>query len=84
MAIRDRALEKGIITLEEVENFGTEENLSLIMRPGFSTKEVATEYSGRGVGLDVVKTNIQALGGSITLDSVPGEGTTFQIKVSIS
>jgi two-component system chemotaxis sensor kinase CheA len=51
------------------------------MRPGFSTKKVATEYSGRGVGLDVVQTNIRDLGGSIKLSSILGEGTTFQIII---
>jgi signal transduction histidine kinase len=84
LAIRKKALEKGIITSEESENFGAEENLGLIMMPGFSTKEVATEYSGRGVGLDVVQTNIRDLGGSIKLNSILGEGTTFYIKVSKS
>jgi two-component system chemotaxis sensor kinase CheA len=81
LVIKKMALEKGVVGVEEVKNFGLEENLSLIMRPGFSTKKVATEYSGRGVGLDVVQTNIRDLGGSIKLSSILGEGTTFQIII---
>ena len=51
------------------------------MKPGFSTKDVAAEYSGRGVGLDVVKKNITSLQGKIILNSTLGQGTTFQIKI---
>ena len=54
------------------------------MTAGFSTKEVATEYSGRGVGMDVVKTNIASLGGTVALDSIVGEGTSFVITVPLN
>ena len=80
----ERALEKGIVTMEELEKLSPKEVLALIMRPGFSTKDIATEYSGRGVGLDVVKTNIQKLGGTLKLSSTIAKGTTFQIKVEKS
>lgn len=79
--IRERAVGKGMITKEEVEKLEIEDVLSLIMMPGFSTKEVATEYSGRGVGLDVVKTNIESLGGTIKITSTLGSGTSFDIKI---
>ena len=57
---------------------------ALILRPGFSTREKVTEYSGRGVGMDVVVTNIQAVGGSVAIDSVQGEGTTFAMKIPLT
>ena len=79
--IHRKAIEKGIVTKEESQNYDKKKKLEFIMMSGFSTKEVATEYSGRGVGMDVVKTNIQNLGGSVELDSVPGEGTKFEIKI---
>ena len=84
LSIRKIALEKGIINSDDFENYNDEESFALIMRPGFSTKEIATEYSGRGVGLDVVNTNIKTLGGSVKLESKLGKGTTFHIKVSKS
>ena len=79
--IREKAVEKGMITKEDVEKLEVEDVLGLVMMPGFSTKEVATEYSGRGVGLDVVKTNIQSLGGTIKITSTLGSGTSFNIKI---
>ena len=79
--IKQRALDKRIVEQVELENFTDKEILSLIMRPGFSTKQVATEYSGRGVGLDVVQTNIQKLGGSISINSIVGRETKFEIKI---
>jgi len=57
---------------------------SLIFLPGFSTKEKVTEFSGRGVGMDVVTKNIQAVGGSVTIDSIPGEGSTITIKIPLT
>ena len=82
--IKEKALEKGMINSEEFENLTEEEAISLVMRPGFSTKEIATEYSGRGVGLDVVSTNIKDLGGTVRLKSSLGKGTTFTINISKS
>jgi signal transduction histidine kinase len=79
--IYKRALDKGIIRMEGTEDFTKEEILNLIFFPGFSTKAVATEYSGRGVGLDVVKANITKLGGNIDLKSEKGKGTNFNIFI---
>ena len=81
LSIIKKASEKGLITQEEVEKMKVEESFDLIMRPGFSTKEVATEYSGRGVGLDVVKTNVQSIGGAIKVSSSLGHGTSFEIII---
>ncbi|MDC0255579.1 ATP-binding protein [Bacteriovoracales bacterium] len=76
-----KAIEKGMVTKEESQNYDKKKKLQFIMMSGFSTKEVATEFSGRGVGMDVVKTNINDLGGSVELNSAPGEGTKFEIKI---
>ncbi|NLW10808.1 MAG: chemotaxis protein CheA [Clostridiaceae bacterium] len=57
---------------------------SFVLKPGFSTKEEVTEYSGRGVGMDVVTKNLEKIGGKLTIDSAPGEGTAFQIKIPLT
>ena len=54
---------------------------AIIFLPGFSTKNIATEYSGRGVGMDVVKTNIKNLGGDVSVDSELGKGTSFKLTI---
>ena len=79
-----KAIKKGIVSREETESFSQEQKLQLIMSAGFSTKEVATEYSGRGVGLDVVKVNIEKLGGSIDINSSLGQGTQFTISIPLT
>jgi two-component system chemotaxis sensor kinase CheA len=61
-----------------------QEIYSFIFLPGFSTNEVVTEYSGRGVGMDVVTRNIQSLGGTVTVDSIPTQGTTFTVKIPLT
>jgi two-component system chemotaxis sensor kinase CheA len=68
--LRAKALEKGIITDEEANTMDDRQSFNLVMLPGFSTKDVASDVSGRGVGMDVVKTNIQKLNGSIDIKSV--------------
>ena len=80
--IKEKALEKGLVTLKESEEIDEKEILDLILKPGFSTKDIATDFSGRGVGLDVVSTNIKKLGGHLTLSSTMGKGTIFQLKIS--
>ena len=79
--IHRKALEKGLVDHESFDKFTKKEKLSLILIPGFSTKKQATEYSGRGVGMDVVKTNIEKVGGSLEIDSTVGEGTSFIINI---
>ena len=75
------ALKKGLVDVESFDRFTIKDKLSLILMPGFSTKDHATEYSGRGVGMDVVKTNIEKLGGTLDIDSTLGEGTSFSITI---
>ncbi|MCX7163113.1 MAG: chemotaxis protein CheA [Betaproteobacteria bacterium] len=82
--LRAKALEKGIITDEEANTMDDRQSFNLVMLPGFSTKEVASDVSGRGVGMDVVKTNIQKLNGSIEIKSVLGKGSTFIISLPLT
>ncbi len=82
--LRAKALEKGLITDEEANSMDERQSFNLIFLPGFSTVEVASDVSGRGVGMDVVKTNIHKLNGSIDIKSAPGEGTTFVISLPLT
>jgi two-component system, chemotaxis family, sensor kinase CheA len=75
--LRRKAVEKGVITADVAANMDDQDALRLIFLPGFSTKEQANDVSGRGVGMDVVKTKIQKLNGRIEINSVIGQGTTF-------
>ena len=74
-----KALEAGIVTLEETKSMSHEEILKLIFHPGLTTAEEVTEISGRGVGMDVVKTVMDRLKGRVAVESEPGRGTTFQL-----
>jgi len=76
-----KAIEKGLLSEEEAENLPDEEVPGLLFLPGFSTAEVITDISGRGVGLDVVKSAIESLKGSIKVKSVEGEGSTFTLTL---
>jgi two-component system chemotaxis sensor kinase CheA len=82
--LRAKALEKGIITDEEANTMDERQSMNLVFLPGFSTKDVASDVSGRGVGMDVVKTNIQKLNGSIEIKSVIGKGSTFIISLPLT
>ncbi len=82
--LRAKALEKGLITDEEANTMDERQSFNLIFLPGFSTKDVASDVSGRGVGMDVVKTNIQKLNGSIEIKSSPGKGSTFVISLPLT
>jgi two-component system chemotaxis sensor kinase CheA len=79
-----RAIERGIVTAETAAQLNELESLQLIFAPGLSTADEVTEISGRGVGLDVVKSSLEALKGSIELNSVPGRGTTFRLLVPLT
>ncbi len=72
-----KAVSKGVITADEAARMSEKEKIMLIFKPGFSTKEAATAVSGRGVGMDVVKSNIEAVGGSIDISTTVGQGTKF-------
>lgn len=79
-----RAVEKGIITDRDAEQLSREEAIELLFDSGFSTARNVTDISGRGVGLDVVKTKIESLSGEIFVDSKPGQGTRFTIKLPLT
>lgn len=79
-----KALDKGIVTQEQSLGMTDRQIFELIMASGFSTAEVISDLSGRGVGLDVVKTTIESLGGSITIDSVEGSGSIFSIQLPLT
>ena len=79
----DKAERNGILTKPRSE-YSEKEALGLIMLPGFSTNETVTEYSGRGVGMDVVRQNIEKCGGTVSVESRLGEGTSFIIKIPLS
>jgi two-component system chemotaxis sensor kinase CheA len=82
--VRKLAVEKGFISEEEARMLSEEESLQLICLPGFSTTTKTTSLSGRGVGVDVVKTKIEALGGSMEVKSKPGSGTRFILRLPFS
>lgn len=82
--IKQKALEKGIITNDTAQQMSAREAFQLIFLPGFSTAQVVSAVSGRGVGMDVVRTNIQNLKGMIDIDSELGAGTTFVVKLPLT
>jgi two-component system, chemotaxis family, sensor kinase CheA len=83
-AIIARALERNLIRADQVEQLSEREVLALMFLPGFSTAEKVSTLSGRGVGLDVVRTNVERIGGSIDIHSEPGAGTTLKIKIPLT
>ncbi len=82
--IRSKAIEKGLLTPEEASSLDEMGSLNLIFLPGFSTKDEVSSVSGRGVGMDVVRTNISKLNGSITIESEPGKGSVFTISLPLT
>ncbi|MCL2075013.1 MAG: chemotaxis protein CheA [Betaproteobacteria bacterium] len=82
--IRAKAVEKKLITEEEANTLDDRQSFNLILLPGFSTKSDISDVSGRGVGMDVVKTNIQKLNGSIDIRSEPGKGSVFLISLPLT
>ncbi|MCS7199026.1 MAG: chemotaxis protein CheW [Caldimicrobium sp.] len=82
--IKKKALEKGLVSPEEIQYLSEKEILSFIFKSGFSTAEKVTQISGRGVGMDVVKTNIEKLGGSIEINTLSGKGTTVRVKIPLT
>ena len=82
--VRARAIQRGLLTREQADRASERELVHLVFRPGFSTTEQVTSISGRGVGMDVVKTNIEKIGGVVDLVSRPGHGTTAKIKIPLT
>ena len=82
--LKARSIEKGIITEREADTMSDKEAFGLIFKPGFSTAAKVTNVSGRGVGMDVVKTNIEKLNGIIDIESEVGKGTTMKLKIPLT
>jgi two-component system chemotaxis sensor kinase CheA len=82
--VKEKAIEKGLVRSDQIERMTEREVLGLIFLPGFSTAAQVTSVSGRGVGMDVVKTNIEKIGGAADLVSRPGEGTTVKLKIPLT
>jgi Chemotaxis protein histidine kinase and related kinases len=82
--LRDIAVKKGLLTREEVDKLSDNDALNLIFMPGFSGAKVVTDISGRGVGMDAVKTKIEALGGSVKISSVPGQGSIMKLQLPLT
>ncbi len=82
--IKSKAIEKGIITVDAAEKMSNKEIINLIFAPGFSTAEKITDISGRGVGMDVVRTNIEKIGGEIDIETVKGLGTTITLRIPLT
>ena len=82
--VKRKALEKGLITAEQAARISERDAVKLIFLPGFSTAEKITNVSGRGVGMDVVKTNVEKIGGTVDVKSVLGQGTTLLIKIPLT
>jgi len=82
--VKQKAIERGVITLDHATRMSEREILNLIFLPGFSTAKKVTNVSGRGVGMDVVKTNVEKIGGTVDIQSRPGQGTTLKIKIPLT
>ncbi len=82
--VRTKAIQKGLISGDRASRMSDQELMQVIFAPGFSTAEQVTQLSGRGVGMDVVKTNIEKIGGTIDVHATPGRGTTIHIKIPLT
>jgi two-component system chemotaxis sensor kinase CheA len=82
--VRERALSQGLLTADQAARLTEAETLDLILQPGFSTAEEITELSGRGVGLDVVQSVLARLKGTVQIETVPGRGTTFRLRLPLT
>jgi two-component system chemotaxis sensor kinase CheA len=79
-----KAVERGLITVDQLSRMSPADILQMIFLPGFSTAVAVTNVSGRGVGMDVVKTNIESIGGTIEVESVPGRGTCTRLRIPLT
>ncbi len=82
--VKQKAIEKGLLRPEQAEKLSDREALNLIFQPGFSTAQTVTKVSGRGVGMDVVKSNIEKIGGVVDISNRPGEGSTVKLKIPLT
>jgi two-component system, chemotaxis family, sensor kinase CheA len=79
-----KALERGLVTVEQLATMSERDVINMIFLAGFSTAETVTNVSGRGVGMDVVKTNMERIGGTVEVSGVPGTGTTLRVKIPLT
>jgi two-component system chemotaxis sensor kinase CheA len=82
--VRDKAIQAKVITPEQADRLSERELVNLVFLPGFSTAEKITHFSGRGVGMDVVRTNVEKIGGTVNIDSRLGRGTTIEMKIPLT
>jgi len=82
--VKQKAVDKGLLRPEQAEKLSDREALNLIFQPGFSTAQTVTKVSGRGVGMDVVKSNIEKIGGVVDISNRPGEGSTVKLKIPLT
>ncbi|HLW66239.1 MAG TPA: chemotaxis protein CheA [Gemmataceae bacterium] len=82
--VRDKALRANLLTAEQADRLNEQELLNLVFLPGFSTADKVTQFSGRGVGLDVVKTNIEKIGGTVAIESKLGQGTSIKMRIPLT
>jgi two-component system chemotaxis sensor kinase CheA len=82
--IRAKAVAAKLLSAEQTEDLSYRDLLNLVFLPGFSTADRVTQFSGRGVGMDVVRTNVEKIGGSVTIDSALGQGTTIKMKIPLT
>jgi two-component system chemotaxis sensor kinase CheA len=82
--VKDKALKQGLVDRDTLEQMRNEQILELTFLPGFSTAEKVTDVSGRGVGMDIVKTKVENLGGVVQINSVPGEGSVLEIHLPLT
>jgi len=83
-AVKRKALEHGLKSREELERLSTRQACELILMSGLSTAHEVTDLSGRGVGMDIVKTNLEQIGGLVEIESTPGQGTTFSLRLPLT
>ncbi len=82
--VANKVLEKGLMSIEQLDGLSDDERAELVLLPGLSTVDEISEYSGRGVGMDVVKKSIEGFGGSISIRTVPNQGTTITLAIPVS
>ncbi|HEX2677621.1 MAG TPA: chemotaxis protein CheA, partial [Polyangiales bacterium] len=82
--LRKRALAAGVIDARQAEHMDAQSSAALVFAPGLSTADAVTHVSGRGVGMDVVRTNLERAGGTIAIDTAPGRGTTFRLTIPLT
>ena len=82
--IAAKAVEKGLLRADQIPNMDRRDIMAMVFQPGFSTAAKVTNVSGRGVGMDVVKTNIENIGGAVSVDSTPGEGTVWRLTIPLT